>query len=115
MSTGAMYELMPSPTRPEARARAEGAPRAGARPHVCFVAPTTWPVLARDRAIEVVGGAEVQQSMIAPALARRGYRVPMICHDYGQPEGIEVDGITIHNMHKPEEGSPVVRFFHLRL
>ncbi len=109
-----MYELMPSPTRPEARARAKVAPRTGARPHVCFVAPTTWPVLARDRAIEVVGGAEVQQSMIARALACRGYRVSMICHDYGQPDGIEVDGITIHNMHKPDGGIPVVRFFHPR-
>src|SRR5260221_167271 len=114
MDTGALYELMPSPTRPEARARAKVAPRTGARPHVCFVAPTTWPVLARYRAIEVVGGAEVQQSMIARALACGGYRVSMICHDYGQPDGIEVDGITIHNMHKPDGGIPVVRFFHPR-
>jgi glycosyltransferase involved in cell wall biosynthesis len=110
-----MYELMPSPTRLEARTRAKAAPRAGARPHVCFVAPTTWPMIARDGAIEVVGGAEVQQSMIAPALVSRGYRVSMICHDYGQPDGAEVDGITVHNMHKPDEGIPVVRFLHPRL
>ena len=110
-----MSEAIRSPIRPEARARAAATPRAGSRPHVCFVAPTTWPVLARDRAIEVVGGAEVQQMLIAPALVRRGYRVSMICHDYGQPEGAEIDGVTVFNMHKPDGGIPVLRFFHPRL
>jgi glycosyltransferase involved in cell wall biosynthesis len=63
----------------------------------------------------VVGGAEVQQSMIAPALARRGYRVSMICHDYGQPDRTEVDGVTVYNMHKPGEGIPGLRFIHPNL
>jgi hypothetical protein len=53
--------------------------------------------------------------MIAPALAKRGYRVSMICYDYGQPDGIEQNGVTILNMHKPDEGIPVVRYFHPRL
>ena len=78
---------LPTPLEQASRASARGdALREGApRPHVCFLAPTTWPVLARDTAIPVVGGAEVQQSMIAPALVHRGYRVSMICYDYGQP------------------------------
>jgi len=86
-----------------------------ARPHVCFLAPTTWPVLSDDVTIPVVGGAEVQQSMIAPALAARGYRVSMICHDYGQPEKAQVKGVTVYKMHAPDEGIPVVRFIHPRL
>src|SRR5258708_37154863 len=102
---------MRSPSRPDGRARAAAAPRTGPRPHVCFVAPTTWPVLARDGAIGVVGGAEVQQTLIASALARRGHRVSMICHDYGQPEGAEIDGVTIYHMPKPDGGMPVLRFF----
>jgi hypothetical protein len=53
--------------------------------------------------------------MIAPALAKRGYRVSMICYDYGQPDGIEQSGVTIFNMHKPDEGIPVVRYLHPRL
>ena len=49
-----------------------GTPFAGRKPHVCFVAPTTWPILTAAEGIPVVGGAEVQQTMIAPALAKRG-------------------------------------------
>jgi glycosyltransferase involved in cell wall biosynthesis len=85
------------------------------RPSICFVAPTTWPTISRSRDIRVVGGAEVQQSMIAPALARRGYPVSMICYDYGQPDGTVVHGVRIINMHKPDEGIPVVRYLHPRL
>jgi glycosyltransferase involved in cell wall biosynthesis len=83
--------------------------------HVCFLAPTTWPILAGDQSIPVVGGAELQQTVIATALARRGYRVSMICIDYGQPDGSVVDGVKVYNMHKPDEGLPVLRFIHPRL
>lgn len=101
--------------REHAGASLAGRDPAFAKPHVCFVAPTTWPVLARDPDIRLVGGAEVQQSMIAPALARRGYRVSMVCLDYGQPDPAVVEGVTVHKIHKPDEGLPVLRFLHPRL
>ncbi|HXS53267.1 MAG TPA: glycosyltransferase family 4 protein [Usitatibacter sp.] len=85
------------------------------KPHVCFVAPTAWPVLAGDTSIPVVGGAEVQQSMIAPGLARRGWRVSMIALDYGQPDAAEVKGVTVYKIYKPHHGIPVLRFVHPRL
>ncbi len=101
----------PAATRHAHAGREPGA----SKPHVCFVAPTTWPVLSGDTSIPVVGGAEVQQSMIAPGLARRGWRVSMISLDYGQPDAAEVRGVTVHKIHKPDEGIPLVRFLHPRL
>ena len=85
------------------------------RPHLCFVAPHIWPVFSRDPQLKVVGGAEVQQSILARLLAREGYRVSIVTFDYGQPRRIELDGVTVHKTCRPGEGVPVLRFLHPRL
>jgi glycosyltransferase involved in cell wall biosynthesis len=85
------------------------------RPRVCFLAPTTWPMMSGSRDIPVIGGAELQQSVIAPELARRGYDVSMISMDFGQEEGAYLKGVRLLKMHKPNAGVPVLRFLHPRL
>lgn len=86
-----------------------------ARPRICFVAPNAYPVLAGAGELPVIGGAEVQQVLVARELARRGYPVSMICLDFGQKDELEIDGITVLRACRPDEGLPVLRFVHPRL
>lgn len=85
------------------------------KPQVCFVAPHAWPVFSRDPHLQVVGGAEVQQAILARLFASGGYRVSMICLDYGQPPRTEMDGISVFRAFAMKDGVPVLRFVHPRL
>jgi glycosyltransferase involved in cell wall biosynthesis len=83
--------------------------------HICFVAPHIWPVLSRDAGIRMVGGAEVQQSVLIRLLRRDGYRVSVVTLDFGQPDRALVEGVTVHKTFRMQDGIPVLRFLHPRL
>lgn len=87
----------------------------GDHPHVCFVAPNAFPLLNGQGNVEFIGGAELQQVLIARELAIRGYRVSMICLDFGQDDGVIIDGITVLRAFDLKAGFPVLRFVWPRL
>lgn len=81
---------------------------------ICFVAPNAYPALSGHNENGHIGGAEVQQVLIARELARRGRRVSFVTHDHGQIDGISIDGIRIFRMCARNNGMPIVRFIHPR-
>jgi hypothetical protein len=83
-------------------------------PRVCFVGLDNLPVLFREYEHHRIGGEEVQQTLLARALARRGLTVSMVTGDFGQPDAETRDGVRVLRAYSAAEGLPVVRFLHPR-
>jgi glycosyltransferase involved in cell wall biosynthesis len=89
--------------------------RAGiGEPHVCFVGLRNLPALAPEYAHLGIGGAELQQTLVAKALMKRGLKVSMVVADYGQPDRASWSGVTTFKAYRPDAGIPVLRFIHPR-
>lgn len=84
-------------------------------PHVCFVAPNLYPVLAQGANARFVGGAEVQQAYLARGLVEAGCRVTAITLDHGQPDGEIRDGVRVLKCFQPSAGLPGLRYVHPRI
>jgi glycosyltransferase involved in cell wall biosynthesis len=82
---------------------------------VCFVALQAYNVLSGDRGSSHIGGAEVQQCVIARELVRRGYCVSFATLDHGQPDGEDLAGIRVFKSYAPDAGLYGLRFFHPRM
>ena len=82
---------------------------------VCFVGFDNLPVLAREYGELPIGGEQVQQTLLARALSRRGFDASMVVYDYGQPDGATYDGVTTFRSFRQAAGIPVFRFLHPRL
>ena len=81
---------------------------------ICLLGIENLPVLAREYASHGIGGAQVQQTLLARALARAGHEVTMVVGDYGQQDGAVWDGVRTLKAFVPEAGVPVMRFLHPR-
>jgi glycosyltransferase involved in cell wall biosynthesis len=85
------------------------------KPRICFVGLQNLAVLAREYEVHGIGGEEVQHTLLARALAARGYEVSMVVMDFGQADGAEWEGIKTYKTYRSEDGLPLLRFFHPRL
>jgi glycosyltransferase involved in cell wall biosynthesis len=65
--------------------------------------------------VKFAGGAEVQMAHLARGLVQQGFDVSVVTCDFGQPDGLEVDGMRLLRAYRPQAGLPIVRFFHPRL
>jgi len=83
---------------------------------ITFVSPTLYPVLVNADDVKMAGGAEVQQLMIIRLLQSMGHEIGVVTGDFGQPERVVHQGITIDRMPAPKSaGIPGLRFIHPRL
>lgn len=84
------------------------------RPHVCIYAEYLYPVVSRGQ-VPFAGGIEVQLAHVGRGLVKRGFEVSVVTCDFGQPDGLRIDGMELLKSYSLGAGIPVVRFFHPRL
>ncbi|WP_144290145.1 glycosyltransferase family 4 protein [Ideonella sp. A 288] len=68
------------------------------RPHVCFVAPGSYPSLVPGTGAGIAGGAEIQQAMLMRLLVADGFRVSLLSQDFGQPERCVAQGVEVYRL-----------------
>jgi glycosyltransferase involved in cell wall biosynthesis len=81
---------------------------------ICFLGLENLPALSAPHSHLGVGGEAIQQSLIARALARRGFAVQMVVHDLGQPDDLVIDGVRLIKTYRPNAGLPMLRFVYPR-
>lgn len=86
----------------------------GRRPSICFVGLNNLAVLAPEHDRTGIAGEPLQQTLLATALARRGYDVSMVVADHGQPDGAIWERVTTYKAFSQKAGLPILRFVHPR-
>ena len=84
-------------------------------PKICFIESASYAVLNSKVREAGTGGESVQHTLLAKAFAECGWQVSIISRDFGQSDGIVVDGIRVWKTSSPSAGLPYLRFFYPRL
>ncbi len=82
---------------------------------ICFVAQDIYPLLRPQRQIQFIGGAELQQLLLASVLSDRGYEVSFITKDHAQPKIENINSFMVYASFREDDGIPGLRFFYPRL
>lgn len=80
------------------------------KPSICFVALGCYNLLVNRRDLTHIGGAEIQQWLMAKWLIDKGYRVSFVVLDHGQPRVENRYGLTVHKAYRKSAGIPGARF-----
>ena len=62
---------------------------------ICFIVPYAYPVITGKGSRSFVGGAEVQQFILAKEFVNKGHEVTILTDDFGQERVEKHYGITI--------------------
>lgn len=81
---------------------------------ICFLGLDNLPVLAPQFGQHGVGGEQVQHTLLARALARRGHQTSMVVYDYGQADQAAWDQVVTYRAYRQQAGIPLLRFLHPR-
>lgn len=83
---------------------------------VCLVSYFAWPVLSGKSVRGISpGGEEVQHSLLARTLARRGADVTLVTGDFGQAQETRIENIRVLKTFRADAGLPVLRLIYPRL
>jgi len=105
--------MVRQPSASQSEVRSESAMRTHGLPHLCFVSMGLYPILNAAANVELAGGGEVQQAILARMLRTAGYPVSILTGNYGQPEVEEIDGLQVHRVPDPRHrGIKGLRFLH---
>jgi len=83
-------------------------------PKICFVALNCYNLISKRDDIAHIGGAEVQQWLMAQWLQEQGYSISFVTHDHGQSLRENISSISVYKAFNKNSGLPVLRFFHPR-
>ena len=81
---------------------------------ICFLGLDNLPVLAPEFNRHGIGGEQVQQTLLAKALARRGFEISMVVYDYGQLDCTRWHNVNTHKAFRADAGLPILRFVYPR-